>query len=72
VKLQILVDGQDRGEVDLTGPGILPYAGVVSSFCQILAELYMKANPDSPDYLTFSGAQISLKSRIRAPRRRRA
>lgn len=72
MKIQVLVDGQDRGEVDLTGPDIMPYAGVVSSFCGMVAHLYSEANPDSADYLTISGASVSLKSRVRTPRRRKA
>ena len=71
MKLQVLIDDQDKGSIELTGPGIIPYAGAVSSFCRIVADIYSVENPDSPDYLTIGGAEVSLKSRVRRPRPRR-
>ena len=72
MKLQIFINDVDRGTVDLAGPGIIPYAQAISGFSQFLASVYAEENPDSPDYLTISGAEVSLKSRVRTPRRRRA
>jgi hypothetical protein len=72
VKVEIFVDGKSRGTTELDGPGLIPYAHLVSGLCGFVAGLYSEVNPDSPDYLTVGGVQVSLKSRVRTPRRRRS
>ena len=72
MKVEMFVDGKSRGSTELDGPGLIPYAQLVSGLCGFVTGLYGEANPDSPDYLTISGATVSLKSRVRTPRRRRS
>jgi hypothetical protein len=71
VKVQILVDDLGKGSIDL-GANLMHYAGAISSFSQMLCDIYLAANPESPDYLTISGATVSLKSRVRRSRAKRS
>jgi hypothetical protein len=71
VKLQVLVDDQDKGTVELTGAALMPYAGVVSSFNQIVSDIYNAENPGAPDYLDIA-TTVAAKARGRTSRRRRS
>lgn len=69
MKLQIIIDDVVGEPVTLDGPGIFPYARAITGFSQLLVNLYSAENPSSTNYLTISGAEVSLKSRTRTRRR---
>lgn len=68
MRLQVLVDGVDKGEVDLTGPEMLVYANAVGNFAQLVADIYGSENLNGADYLDIR-ADVSLKPAHRRPRR---
>ena len=71
MKVQVLVDGIDRGTAELEGSEMLAHAEAISGFSQLVVDIYGANNPDGPDVLDVR-ADISLKPLRQSKRAKRA
>lgn len=73
MKVQVLVDGQDKGVIDVGGAELESYAQAVANFSDLVCAIYASENEDGPDYISITSDYrlVPIARRSRAGRRSR-